>query len=87
VVVVVATAVDAMLIGCCVEKGVAVLYCLVGVMRGAQGSRSSRCMLSKPIGSITTDAFQRLISSLGVSSLLSSGSPDTLVSLAGLSVG
>jgi hypothetical protein len=86
VVVVVATAVDAMLISCCIGKGVTVLCCLIGVMRGAQGSCSSQCVLPGPVGLITTDAFRRLISSLGVSSSSSSGSPGTLVSLAGSSV-
>jgi hypothetical protein len=87
VVVVVVTAADAMLVSCCVRKGVAVLCCLVGVMRGAQGSRSSRYVLPGPVGSITTDAFRRSGSSLGVSSLSSSGSPGTLVSSVGSSVG
>jgi hypothetical protein len=35
VVVVVVTAVEAMFVGCCIGKGVTVLCCLVGVMRGA----------------------------------------------------
>ena len=86
VVVVVVTAVDAMLVGCCIGKGVAVLCCLIGVMRGAQGSCSSWCVLPGPVGSITTDAFRRSVSSLGVLSSLSSGSPGMLVSSAGSSV-
>jgi hypothetical protein len=87
VVVVVATAVEAMPVGCCIGIKAEVLCCLVGVMRGAQGSRSSRCVLPGPVGSITTNAFWRSVSSLGSLSSSSSGSPGMLVSSAGSSVG
>ena len=59
VVVVVAAVVDAIVDGCCDRTVVKVLYCSVGVTRGAQGSRSSLCGLPGPSGSITTDVLWR----------------------------
>ncbi len=58
VVVVTAAVVEPMLIGCFVIVEVEVLYCLIGVTRGAQGSRFSLCGLPGPVGSITTDEWQ-----------------------------
>jgi len=59
VVVMVVAVVDAIVDGCCDRTVVKVLYCPVGVMRGAQGSRSSLCGLPGPSGSITTDVLRR----------------------------
>jgi hypothetical protein len=59
VVVVVAAVVDTIVDGCCDRTVVKVLYCPVGVTRGAHSSRSSLCGLPRPSGSITTDALWR----------------------------
>ncbi len=68
---VVATAavVEPIFICCVVIVGAKVLYCLVGVMRGAQGSRPSLCGLPGPVGSITADVWQRAGSGLSSSSV------------------
>ena len=54
-VVVTAAVAEPILICCCKGIGVGVLCCLVGVMRGAQGSRPSLYGLPGLIGSIVTD--------------------------------
>jgi hypothetical protein len=74
VVVVVAAVVDAIVDGCCDRTVVKVLYCPVGVTRGAHGSRSSLCGLPGPSGSITTDVFRRSFCWTGSSSVSVSGS-------------
>ena len=74
VVVVVAAVVDAIVDGCCNRTVVKVLYCPVGVTRGAQGSRSSLCGLPGPSGSITTDVLRRSSCWVGSSSVSVSGS-------------
>jgi len=74
VVVVVAAVVDAIVDGCCDRTVVKVLYCPVGVIRGAYGSRSSLCGLPGPSGSIMTDVFWRLSCWASSSSVLVSGS-------------
>jgi hypothetical protein len=73
-VVVVAAVVEAIVNGCCDRTVVKVLYCPVGVMRGAQGSRSSLCGLPGPSGSIMTDVFWRSSCWVSSSSVLLSGS-------------
>ncbi len=54
---VVATAavVEPMFICCFVLVRVMVLYCLIGVTRGTQGSQLSLCGLPGPVGSIVTN--------------------------------
>jgi hypothetical protein len=74
VVVVVAAVVDAIVDGCCDRTVVKVLYCPVGVMRGAHSSRSSLCGLPGPSGLITTDVFWRLSCWASLSSVSVSGS-------------
>ena len=74
VVVVVVAVVDAIVDGCCDRTVVKVLYCPIGVMRGAHGSRSSLCGLPGPSGSITTDVLRRLSCWTGLSSVSDSGS-------------
>jgi hypothetical protein len=69
VVVVVAAVVDAIVDGCCDRTVVKVLYCPVGVTRGAQGSQSSLCGLPGPSGSITTDVLRRSSCWAGLSSI------------------
>ena len=54
-VVVTAAVVKPMLIGCFMLIRGVVMCCLIGVMSGAQGSRSSLYGLPGPVGSITTD--------------------------------
>jgi len=73
-VVVVAAVVEAIVDGCCDRTVVKVLYCPVGVMRGAQGSRSSLCGLPGPSGSIMTDVFRRSSCWVSSSSVSLSGS-------------
>ena len=75
-VVVTAAVVEPMLVSCCVKVVVKVLYCLIGVTRGAQGSQSSLYGLPGPVGLITTDVFQRL---LWVCSLLSSSGSESFL--------
>jgi hypothetical protein len=79
VVVVVAAVVEPIVDGCCDRAVAKVLYCPVGVTRGAHGSRSSLCGLPGPSGSITTDAFQVLSCWAGLSSVSLSGSSSFLV--------
>jgi hypothetical protein len=74
VVVVVAAVVDAIVDGCCDRTVAKVLYCPIGVTRGAHGSRSSLCGLPGPSGSITTDVFWRSSCWAGLSSVSVSGS-------------
>jgi hypothetical protein len=74
VVVVVAAVVDAIVNGCCNRTVVKVLYCPIGVTRGAHSSRSSLCGLPGPSGLITTDVFRRSSCWAGSSSVLVSGS-------------
>ncbi len=54
-VVVMAAVVEPMLVGCFMLIRGVVMCCLIGVMSGAQGSRSSLYGLPGPVGSITTD--------------------------------
>ena len=54
-VVVTAVVVEPMFVCCFMLVRVGVLYCLVGVTRGTQGSQLSLCGLPGPVGSITTD--------------------------------
>jgi hypothetical protein len=70
VVVVVAAVVDAIINSCCDRTVVKVLYCPVGVTRGAHSSRSSLCGLPGPSGSITTDVLRRSSCWAGSSSVL-----------------
>jgi hypothetical protein len=74
VVVVVAAVVDTIVDGCCDRTVAKVLYCPVGVTRGAHSSRSSLCGLPGPSGSITTDVLQRSSCWAGLSSVSVSGS-------------
>ncbi len=71
-VVVTVVVVEPMFTCCGIRIAAKVLYCLVGVTRGAQGSQSSLYGLPRPSGLITTDAFWRL--SCGSGSSLSSSS-------------
>ncbi len=66
--------VEPMFFCCGIRTATKVLYCLVGVIRGTQGSWSSLYGLPRPSGSITTDVFQRLLCGSGLSSSSSSGS-------------
>ena len=54
-VVVTTVVVEPMLVCCFMLVKVGVLYCLVGMMRGAQGSQLSLCGLPGPVGLIMTD--------------------------------
>jgi len=54
-VVVTAAVVEPMFVCCFVLVGAKVLYCLVGVTRGAHGSQLSLYGLPGPVGSIMTD--------------------------------
>ena len=74
VVVVVAAVVEAIVDGCCDRTVAKVLYCPVGVTRGAHGSRSSLCGLPGPSGSIMTNVYWRSSCWAGLSSVLLSGS-------------
>jgi hypothetical protein len=70
VVVVVAAVVEAIVDGCCDRTVAKVLYCPVGVTRGAHSSQSSLCGLPGPSGSIMTDVFRRSFCWVGSSSVL-----------------
>ena len=84
-----AVVVEPMLVCCFVLVRVEVLYCLVGVTRGAQGSRISLCGLPGPVGLIATDVWWRPLPVLGSLSSVSSStwsSVDPLIGSTSVSV-